>query len=456
MPSTNPYIFREYDIRGLVDTDLTNQTVEYIGRAFAVYCIDKGVRKISIGGDVRLSTNRFIDILCNAVADAGINVVNIGVVPTPVSYFSLFHLDVGGMIMVTASHNPAEFNGFKLGVGKTTIYGKEIQEIYKIIESGHFITGKKGSIERHDLIPDYCSFLRSKFSFKKRLKIVIDAGNGTGALFAARLFREFGHEVHELYCTVDGRFPNHHPDPTVEKNVQDLIARVQEVNADFGVGLDGDSDRIGVIDDEGKMIYGDYLLLIYALDLLRERPGAKVIFEVKCSQALTEEIERFGGVPIMWKTGHSLLKDKMHETGALIAGEMSGHMFFSDRYFGYDDAIYAALRLMEIIDKRNEKLSAIRKALPVYFSTPEIRVECANDAEKFVIAKKAVEYFSTHYTTITTDGVRILFGDGWGLIRSSNTQPILVLRFEAKSQQRLAEIKALVTEKLKDFGTVRI
>jgi phosphomannomutase/phosphoglucomutase len=451
----NPYIFREYDIRGIVDEDLTDETVELIGKGYAVYLAEKGVKKISIGGDVRLSSKRFIDILCNAVSASGLDVVNIGYVPTPVSYFSLFHLDVGGSIMVTGSHNPPEFNGFKLGLGKTTIYGQEIKKVHEIINKGNFLSGS-GSIESYDIIPPYCKHLKENFSFAKKLKIVVDAGNGTAALFVPQLLRELGQDVKELYCEVDGNFPNHHPDPTVEKNLADIIATVKAEKADFGVAYDGDADRIGIVDDTGGIIWGDYLLLLYALDLLKEKRGAKIIFEVKCSQALTEEIEKAGGEPIMWKTGHSLLKNKMKEVKADIAGEMSGHMFFADRYFGYDDAIYATLRTIEILVKQGRALSEIRSELPVYYSTPEIRAECKNDKEKFEITRKAVDYFSAHYDTLTIDGVRVLFGDGWGLIRSSNTQPILVPRFEAKTEERPGQIRNTVISKLKEFGDFKI
>jgi phosphomannomutase/phosphoglucomutase len=451
----NPYIFREYDIRGIVDQDLTDETVALLGKGYAAYLAEKGVKKISIGGDVRLSSARFIDLLCRTVAACGIDVVDIGHVPTPVSYFSLFHLDVGGSIMVTGSHNPAEFNGFKLGLGKTTIYGEEIKKVYEIIRKGKFPSGK-GRVSKYAIIPEYIKHLKGKFSFGKKLRIVVDGGNGTAGLFVPALFRDLNLDVTELYCDVDGRFPNHHPDPTVEKNLRDIIAKVREVKADFGVAYDGDADRIGIVDDEGTIVWGDYLLLIYALDVLQALPGSQIIFEVKCSQALVEGIEKAGGVPVMWKTGHSLLKNKMKETHAPLAGEMSGHMFFADRYFGYDDAVYATLRLAEILAKQGVRLSDIRKKLPVYYSTPEMRVECRDDREKFEITKKAVDYFSSRYETLTIDGVRVLFGDGWGLIRSSNTQPILVLRFEARTKERLEEIKNTMIGKLKEFGDIKI
>jgi len=410
---------------------------------------------VAVGGDVRLSTRRFMDIICREMAASGLDVFDIGFVPTPISYFSLFHLPVEGLVMVTASHNPAEFNGFKLGLNQTTIYGKEIQKVLKITQARRFRIGA-GSVEKREISTAYCDMLKEKFSFKRQFKIVVDCGNGTSALFAPKLLREMGQEVIELFCEPDGRFPNHHPDPTVEANLKDLIDKVAETDADFGVAYDGDSDRIGIVDDRGKIIWGDMLLLIFSLEILKKKPGAKTIFEVKCSQALPEELERAGGVPIMWKTGHSLLKSKMKETGAEIAGEMSGHMFFADDYFGYDDAMYATLRLIEILDKGNEALSTINGRLPFYFSTPEIRCECRDDKAKFEITEKAIAFFSKNYESIDIDGVRVLFGDGWGLIRSSNTQPVLVLRFEAKTEARLEEIKTLVVNKLREFGDFKI
>lgn len=451
----NPFIFREYDIRGLVGKDLNDETVDLIGKGYATYLLEKGVKAVSIGGDVRLSSGRFIEVLCRAAAGCGLNVVDLGFIPTPLSYFSLQTLPIGGSIMVTGSHNPAEFNGFKLGLGKTTIHGAEIKKVYQIIESGKFPKGN-GEITKHDIIADYCQNISNRFQFKRRIKVVVDAGNGTAGLFVPLLFRNLGLDVIELFCEVDGHFPNHHPDPTVEKNLEALKSEVIKTGAEVGIAFDGDSDRIGVVDNQGRIIWGDYLLLIYAIYLLKTRPGSSIIYEVKCSQALEEEIPKAGGVPIMWKTGHSLLKDKMKESGALLAGEMSGHMFFADRYYGYDDAIYAALRLVEILASETKSLSQIREMLPVYVSTPEIRVDCKDDQEKFSITNQAVDYFSRANKTITIDGVRILFGDGWGLIRASNTQPILVLRFEARNQERLSEIQTMVLDKIKDFGEIAL
>ncbi len=451
----NPQIFREYDIRGVVDQDLTDEVVYLLAQGFGTYLRQHQLKKISLGGDVRLSTERFRSILIKGLNQAGIDVIDIGIVPTPVQYYSMYNLPVDGGMMITGSHNPPEYNGFKLTVQNAPVYGAEIQKIRQIIEVGKFTCGH-GAVEKADLIPAYIEHIKKDIQIKKKMKVVLDSGNGAAALVAHRLFKELGMETVDLFDTPDGRFPNHHPDPTVLKYLHDLIESVQHTHADLGIGYDGYGDRLGVIDENGQVIWGDRLLLIFSRDIIRRQPDAKIIFEVKCSQALPEMIEKFGGQPIMWKTGHSLLKEKMKETGAPLAGEMSGHLFFADRYYGYDDAIYASARLVELLSHGRKPLSALLADVPKYFSTPEIRVDTANDEEKFKIARQAKEYFSTHYDVIDTDGVRILFGDGWGLVRASNTQPVLVLRFEARSPQRLEEIKNVVISKLKEFGKIEI
>ncbi len=455
MGKINPFIFREYDVRGVVDKDLTDDVVRLLGKAFGTYLQRQGGKKVSVGGDVRLSTERFRQVLIEGLTSTGVDVIDIGIVPTPVQYFSLFKLNVDGGVMITGSHNPPEFNGFKMAVGQSTIYGKEIQKLREIIEADEFLTGS-GQVETVDLIPEYISDIKNRIHLKGAVKAVIDCGNGAGSLVAEKLMRELGVDAFFLYCEPDGTFPNHHPDPTVEAYIQDLREQVLKLNADLGVAYDGDADRIGVIDDKGNIVWGDRLLILFARDVLKEKKGQKIIFEVKCSQALPEAIEAAGGEPIMWKTGHSLLKKKMKETGATIAGEMSGHLFFADRYYGYDDAIYASARLMELISNSGKKISELLADVPQYYSTPEMRVECPSDEEKFKIAQKAAEYFKANYEVIDVDGVRILFGDGWGLVRASNTQPVLVLRFEAKTPERLEEIKNLVINKLKEFGDIKI
>jgi len=451
----NPHIFREYDIRGVVDKDLTDEAVTLLGKAFGTYMIRHDAKSLSIGGDVRLSTERFRKALINGLKSTGVNITDIGPIPTPVQYFSMFTLPVQAGIMITGSHNPPDYNGFKLTLNKAPVFGDEIQNLRKIIESGEFESGS-GTIEKVSMDEKYIDHIIEDIHIEKPMKVVIDSGNGAGALIAHRLYKKLGVETIDLFDTPDGNFPNHHPDPTVVDNIQELIKTVKSTGADLGIGYDGDADRIGVVDEKGDIIWGDRLMIIFSKDVIKNQPGAKIIFEVKCSQALPEMIEKFGGEPIMWKTGHSLLKKKMKETGAPLAGEMSGHLFFADRYFGFDDAIYASTRLVELLSQKDKKVSELLSDVPQYFSTPEIRAETSDDAEKFRIAEKAREFFSTNYDVIDIDGVRILFGDGWGLVRASNTQPVLVLRFEARSQKRLEEIQNLVINKLKEFGNIKI
>jgi phosphomannomutase/phosphoglucomutase len=438
----NPTIFREYDIRGVVDKDLTRETVRELGRGAGSYFARHGIKRITVGRDCRPSSDSFFDALLEGLLGSGREVIDVGVCPTPLLYFSIVHLAQEGGVMITGSHNPPEFNGFKVCVGKDAIYGGEIQRVREVIEKKDFVQGK-GSLARHDIIKDYHHYLLSNIRLNRKIKVVVDAGNGTGGVVGVPIMQELGCQVKALYCEMDGRFPHHHPDPTVEKNLQDLIAMVQETKADLGIGYDGDADRIGVIDEEGRIIWGDKLMIIFARAIIEEHGGGTFIGEVKCSQTLYDEIERLGGRAIMWKTGHSLIKDKMKKEKALLGGEMSGHMFFADRYFGFDDAIYASCRLLEIMDKSGKKLSELLEGIPQTYATPEIRVECPDDI-KFRIVEQATEHFRQRYPVIDVDGMRVQFPDGWGLLRASNTQPALVLRFEATSQGRLKEIRGMI------------
>jgi len=448
----NPAIFRQYDIRGLAETDLTDDVVCSIGKAFGTIIRRAELKKIALGSDVRLSSNRLKDALSEGILSTGCDVIDVGVVPTPVLYFSIFHYFTDGGIMITGSHNPKEYNGFKLCKGETTIYGDEIQDLKKIIEKKDFIKGK-GSIESKDPVDAYIELLKTKVKIERPLKIIVDPGNGTAGPIARKLFKDLGCEVECIYCEPDGNFPNHLPDPTVPEYIVDLIRLVKGEKADLGIGYDGDGDRIGVIDELGNIIWGDKLLALFSKEILEKKKGLPIIFEVKCSQGLVEFIESHGGVPIMWKTGHSLIKAKMKEENSPLAGEMSGHMFFKDNYYGYDDAIFASLRLLQIISKTDEPLSKLASEIPYYHSTPEIRVDCS-DETKFGIVEKVRDYFKKNYDVIDIDGVRVLFGDGWGLVRASNTQPVLVLRFEAKTEERLEEIKKIVLNKLREFPSV--
>jgi phosphomannomutase/phosphoglucomutase len=445
----NPAIFREYDIRGVVDKDLTKETVRELGRGYGSYFAQHGIKRITVGRDCRPSSDPFFDVLLEGLLGSGMEVIDVGVCPTPLLYFSIVHLEQEGGVMITGSHNPPEFNGFKVCVGKDAIYGEEIQRVREIIEKGDYVKGE-GSLAQHDIIPDYHHYVLSNIQVNRAIKVVVDAGNGTGGVVGVPIMRELGCQVEALYCEMDGRFPHHHPDPTVEKYLADLIATVKKTGADLGIGYDGDADRIGVIDEKGEIIWGDRLMIIFARDIIRERGGGTFIGEVKCSQTLYDEIERLGGRAIMWKTGHSLIKNKMKQEGALLAGEMSGHMFFADRYFGFDDAIYASCRLLEIVGKTGKKVSELLEGIPQTSITPEIRVECPDDI-KFKIVERAAEYFRREYRVIDVDGMRIQFSDGWGLLRASNTQPALVLRFEAVSHERLEHIRELIEAKVKEL-----
>lgn len=455
MAAINPYIFREYDIRGVVDKDLTPEVIELIGKGFGTYMRRHDVQKISLGGDVRLHTKKLSDVMIKGITSTGVDIIQLGLVPTPAQYFSLHKLDVDGGMMITGSHNPPEFNGFKMSLGTAPIYGEAIQEIRQIIESDKFESGQ-GSVEEYFILDEYIDDISGRLTLQRPVKVVVDCGNGAASLVAEKLFKKLNADATMLFCEPDGRFPNHHPDPTVVEYIQDLIKKVREIDAELGIGYDGDADRIGVVDNKGDIIWGDRLLAIFAKELLSRRKGEKIIFDVKCSQALPETIEAAGGVPVMWKTGHSLLKKKMKETGALIGGEMSGHLFFAENFYGFDDAIYASARLLELLSKTTKDITELLEDVPQYHSTPEIRAECSSDEEKFKIAKKAADYFKQNNDVIDIDGVRILFGDGWGLVRPSNTQPVIVIRFEAKTPERLEEIKNLVINKLKEFGEIKV
>ena len=448
------YIFREYDIRGVVDTDLTDDVVRDIGRGFGTYVRRHGGRSISLGGDVRLSTERFRKLLTEGATSTGLNVVDVGVVPTPVLYFSLYALPVDGSVMITGSHNPPDMNGFKLNLGKDSVYGEEIQRIREIIERSDFENGE-GEVTSAKVIDTYKDEIRKRISIERPLKVVADCGNGCASLVAADLLTSIGCEVTPLFCEPDGTFPNHHPDPTVMEYITDLIAAVKEKGADIGIGYDGDADRVGVVDEHGEVVFADKMLALLAREVLADGP-AEIIFDVKCSQALVEDIEAHGGRPLMWKTGHSLLKKKMKETGAPIGGEMSGHMVLAKGYYNIDDAIYASCRILQMLSRSDKPLSAMVDTIPKYYSTPELRGETSDDATKFDIVQKAVDYFSKNYDVIDVDGVRILFGDGWGLVRASNTQPVIVMRFEARTPERLSEIQQTVMNKLREFGDIDI
>jgi phosphomannomutase/phosphoglucomutase len=443
----NPQIFREYDIRGVVDKDLTPDIVRTLGQGFGTYMTHLGHRELVVGRDGRLSSKTFAEALIEGLISTGCHVVNIGLCPTPVYYFSIFHLDKDGGMTVTGSHNPPEFNGFKVSVGKSTIFGEEIQNLRRLIEQGEFVVGR-GNVSHEEIIRPYQDYIKKNIHVGKRMRVVIDAGNGTAGIVAGTLLRDFGCEVEEIYCEVDGRFPNHFPDPTIPANLKDLIDRVKKTRADVGIGYDGDADRIGIVDDQGNIIWGDQLMILFSREILKDKKGTAFVAEVKCSQNLFNDIEKHGGKAIMWRTGHSLIKEKMKEEKAVLGGEMSGHIFFADRYFGYDDAIYASCRLIELLSKTDMKLSQLLSDVPKTFITPEIRFDCPDEI-KFEVVEKVKKALRKDYPVIDVDGVRVKFEDGWGLVRASNTQPALVLRFEALTEKRLEEIKRLVEEKVR-------
>lgn len=446
MAQINPNIFREYDIRGVVGVDIDEEVVETIGKAFGTYLNSLGKKIISIGRDCRLSSPALSEAMIRGINSTGINMIDLGMVTTPMVYFSLFNLEIDGAVIITASHNPSEYNGIKLCVGKDSLFGEGIQNILKIVIEARFASGN-GTKTESNIMEEYLEYLKKNVQIKPGIRVAIDCGNATVGIVAPRILREFGCELTELFVTPDGRFPNHHPDPTVVENIRELITTVKKERLQIGIGFDGDGDRIGVVDENGNMIWGDMLVLIYAREILKKTPKSKIIGDVKCSNRLFKDIEKSGGVPIMWKTGHSLIKNKLKTEHAVLAGEMSGHIFFADRYLGYDDALYAALRILEIISKTGRKVSSLLQGIPNAVSTPEIRVDCPDEV-KFKLVNQIKEDLKKEYDVIDIDGVRVEFSDGWGLIRASNTQPALVLRFEAETEKRLAEIRSIIEGKL--------
>lgn len=450
MKPLSPDIFRAYDIRGIVDKDFDPEWVEVFGRACGAYFLKNGFSRAVVGHDARLSSPIYQERLAKGMAETGVDVVLVGMVSTPVCYFACKRLGTDAGVMVTASHNPPEFNGFKVIAGPSTIYGDEIQELFKMMAAGNFPSGK-GIISTHDILPAYVSALTSQTKLSRPIKVVLDGGNGAGGPVTEAVLKGIGAEVIPIFCEPDGNFPNHHPDPVVEKYMTALIERVKSEGAACGIGLDGDGDRLGVVDETGKLMFGDQLLAIYAREVLKDHPGATVIGEVKCSHLAYKDVAAHGGNPVMGATGHSLIKARMQETGAKLAGEMSGHMFFADRYYGFDDATYAALRFLEVLDRHPEATAGTLLAdWPVTFNTPEIRFDCPEHI-KFAVVERAQKHFRALYDMIDVDGVRIVFPDGWGLVRASNTQPVLVLRFEAESPERLEEIRAVIETPLRGW-----
>ena len=435
-----PEIFREYDIRGVVDKDLTQYTVELIGKGIGTYLRRHKRKEVALGRDCRLSSPFFSEALSSGLLSTGCKIVDLGVIPTPLLYFAIYNKKMEAGVMLTGSHNPPEYNGFKIMLGEETLYGEAIQNILAIIQDNDFIKEESTSRRTYDIVSEYKDYVEKNIKLEKKLKVVVDAGNGTAGVVASPIFKKLGCDVIELYCEMDGNFPNHHPDPTLPEALEDLIKEVIRSKAHLGIAYDGDGDRIGAIDDEGHIIWGDLLMVLFSQDILSRNPGAPIISEVKASKVFYEEIKKLGGRPIMWKTGHSLIKKKIKEEKALLAGEMSGHIFFADRYFGFDDAIYSSARLLELLSKSEKKLSQMLSELPTTYNTPEIRVY-ASDEVKFKIVEEVKKELSQKYSIIDIDGVRAIFPEGWGLVRASNTQEALVLRFEGDTEEALKAIE---------------
>ena len=444
----NPHVFREYDVRGIVNDDLNEDFVFNLGKAIGTYAALHKINLMTVGRDCRLSSEAYADYLIKGLNESGINIIDIGLCATPMLYFSIRHLQAGGGVMVTGSHNPPNFNGFKICIGYDSIYGGQIQELRKILESGSYSAGAASS-QSQDISSAYHDYLFKNVEIKPNIKIVVDGGNGVGGHFFLPLIKHFDCNATTINCEPDGSFPNHFPDPTVEENLTQLIDLVDKEKADVGIAFDGDADRLGVISDTGEIIWGDKLLILFSRYILKINPHATIIGEVKCSQTLYDDIAKNSGRAIMWKAGHSLIKAKMKEEKALLGGEMSGHFFFADRYFGYDDAIYAALRLLEILSQSGGKISTLLADIPKVYSTPEIRVDCPDD-KKAKVVEKIKKHYKNNAGLIDIDGVRIPFPDGWALVRASNTQPVIVVRFEASSGESLQKIRREIESLLKD------
>jgi phosphomannomutase/phosphoglucomutase len=446
----NRRIFREYDVRGIVDKDLTQDLAYHLGRALGTLMRERNLSTVSIGRDCRPSGVWLGAGLKAGYLASGITVLDVGVVPTPFQYYSMAYFHTDGGVQITGSHNPPEYNGFKISLGGSTLHGDDIRNLATLIEREAYAEGHGVTCSVDAVRPYFLEMLENLRLGKRKLKVVVDAGNGTAGPFGPELYRALGCEVVELFCNMDATFPNHHPDPTVEENMVSLQKAVKKHKADLGIAFDGDGDRIGVVDDKGTIIWGDRLMILFAREVLKDRPGAAIVGEVKCSQTLYDDIAKHGGKPIMWKAGHSLIKAKMKETEAELAGEMSGHIFFKHKFYGFDDAIYAGGRLLEILSNTKVPLSKLLLDVPKTFATPELRVDCTEE-EKFALVKRAQDHFRKTHDIVDVDGVRILFKDGWGLIRASNTQPILVLRFEAQSEKRLKDIRNYVERELQSL-----
>lgn len=446
-----PKVFRQYDVRGIVGEELNAETYYLIGKGFATYLKQHGENSLVIGGDARHTTREFMDAFIKGALEAGCDVTDIGIVATPVLYFAIWKLQMGGGAMVTASHNPSQYNGCKLNLGLGSVYAEELQKVLGIIQAEHFEQGAGTLTIVKDIDQDYIDYIVNNIHLERPVKVIIDGGNGMGGPYLPEILQRLGCEVIEMYCEPDGDFPNHHPDPTVEKNMVDLSRAVVTAEYELGIGLDGDADRIGVVDEKGKMLFGDQILNILARDYLKTNPGKPIIADVKCSKNLYDDIKQRGGIPIMYKTGHANIKMRMKEIGVDFAGEMSGHVFLADRYLGFDDAIYVSCRFLEIVAKTTAPVSSYLADQPKMYNTPELHTKCADERKFDVVAKVCAEFKTEGYDVNDIDGARITFADGWGLIRASNTTPVLVTRYEATTEARMKEIQDLIENKINKY-----
>jgi len=446
----NPQVFRQYDIRGIVDEDLNEESYYLIGKGFGTYLRRRGLSTIALGGDARLSTPALKKAFIQGALETGCNISDIGIVATPVLYYAIWKLGTDGGAMVTASHNPSQYNGCKLNLGLGSVYAEELQNVLKIIQAGEFATGR-GELACLNIDEDYIGYIVSGIKLERPVQVIVDGGNGMGGPYLPEILRRLDCEVIEMYCEPDGTFPNHHPDPTIEKYMADLSRAVVAAEYELGIGLDGDGDRIGVVDEKGRMLVGDQILNILARDYLAQNPGKTIIADVKCSKNLYDDIRKRGGIPMMYKTGHANIKMKMKEEGVEFAGEMSGHVFLADRYLGFDDAIYVSARFIEIVSKTKAPVSSYLADQPKMYNTPEIHIKCADDRKFEVVAQVCNEFKTEGYDVNDIDGARITFSDGWGLVRASNTTPVLVTRYEAESEARMNEIRELVEGKINKY-----
>ncbi len=447
----NPQIFRQYDIRGVVGEDLTSESMYLIGKGFGTYLRKLDAKSVVIGGDARLSTQGFMDEFCKGLMECGCDVIDVGVTATPILYFSIWKLQSDAGAMITASHNPSQYNGVKLNLGLASVYADELQKVLGIIEKGEFTSGMGSKTQYDNIAEEYINYIVQNIKLDREVKVIVDGGNGMGGPYLPEVLRRLGCEVIEMYCEPDGTFPNHHPDPTVEKNMVDLSRAVVASEYEVGIGLDGDSDRIGVVDEKGKMLFGDQILNILARDYLKTNAGKTIIADVKCSKNLYDDIRKHGGVPMMYKTGHANIKMKMKEVGVDFAGEMSGHVFLADRYLGFDDAIYVSARFVEIMSHTLKPVSSFLADQPKMYNTPEMHIKCDDNRKFDVVAKVCKEFIDEGYDVNDIDGARITFPDGWGLVRASNTTPVLVVRFEAETESRMKEIQGLVEGKVNKY-----